>query len=51
MGALSIAAIESRLSEARQREIASLLKKEATWIEMRLSEVGTADKPSSKKAR
>ncbi len=51
IGALSIAAIESRLSEARQREIASLLKKEATWIEMRLSEVGTADRPSRKKAR
>jgi DNA-binding IclR family transcriptional regulator len=51
VGALSIAAIESRLSETRQREIASLLKKEATWIEMRLSEVGTADKPSRKKAR
>jgi DNA-binding IclR family transcriptional regulator len=51
IGALSIAAIESRLSEARQREIASLLKKEATWIEMRLSEVGTADRPSRRKAR
>jgi DNA-binding IclR family transcriptional regulator len=51
IGALSIAAIESRLSEARQREIASLLKKEATWIEMRLSEVGAADRPSRKKAR
>ena len=51
IGALSIAAIESRLSEARQREIASLLKKEATWIEMRLSEVGTADRQSRKKAR
>ncbi len=50
IGALSIAAIESRLSEARQREIASLLKKEGTWIEMRLSEVGTADRPSRKKA-
>jgi DNA-binding IclR family transcriptional regulator len=51
IGALSIAAIESRLSEARQPEIASLLKKEATWIEMRLSEVGTADTPSRKKTR
>jgi DNA-binding IclR family transcriptional regulator len=51
IGALSIAAIESRLSEARQREIASLLMKEATWIEMRLSEVGTADRPSRRKAR
>jgi DNA-binding IclR family transcriptional regulator len=51
VGALSIAAIESRLGEARQREIASLLKKEATWVEMRLSEVGTADKPTRKKAR
>lgn len=51
IGALSIAAIESRLGEARQREIASLLKKEATWIEMRLSEVGAADRPSRKIAR
>lgn len=51
IGALSIAAIESRLSEARQGEIASLLKKEATWIEMRLSEVGTTDKPPRKKTR
>lgn len=51
IGALSIAAIESRLGEARQREIASLLKKEATWIEMRLSEVGAADRPSRKRAR
>ncbi len=51
IGALSIAAIESRLSEVRQREIVPLLKKEATWIEMRLSEVGTADRPSRKKVR
>lgn len=51
VGALSIAAIESRLSETRQREIASLLKKEAAWIELRLGEVGTAERPSRKKAR
>jgi DNA-binding IclR family transcriptional regulator len=51
VGALSIAAIESRLSETRQREIASLLKKEAAWIEVRLGEVGTAERQSRKKAR
>jgi DNA-binding IclR family transcriptional regulator len=51
VGALSIAAIESRLSEARQREIASLLKKEAAWIEARLGEVGTAERQPRKKAR
>ncbi|WP_457093873.1 IclR family transcriptional regulator [Microvirga sp. P5_D2] len=50
-GALSIAAIESRLSETRQREIASLLKKEAAWIEMRLGEVGTADGVPRRKTR
>jgi DNA-binding IclR family transcriptional regulator len=44
IGALSIAAIESRLSEARQREIVMLLKKEATWIETRLREVGTSER-------
>jgi DNA-binding IclR family transcriptional regulator len=38
-GALSIAAIESRMDEARQRELAQLLKKEAAWIERRLQEV------------
>jgi DNA-binding IclR family transcriptional regulator len=40
IGALSIAAIESRLGEERQRELAGLLTKEARWIETRLREVG-----------
>jgi DNA-binding IclR family transcriptional regulator len=40
IGALSIAAIESRLGEERQRELAQLLTKEARWIQTRLSEVG-----------
>ena len=39
IGALSIAAIESRLGEERQRELARLLTKEAYWIETRLREV------------
>jgi DNA-binding IclR family transcriptional regulator len=39
IGALSIAAIESRLGEERQRELAKLLMKEARWIETRLREV------------
>ena len=39
IGALSVAAIESRMGEARQHELAQLLKKEAAWIEKRLVEV------------
>jgi DNA-binding IclR family transcriptional regulator len=39
IGALSIAAIESRMDEARQQELAPLLKKEVAWIERRLAEV------------
>ena len=51
IGALSIAAIESRLGEARQKEIASLLKKEATWIETRLGEVGSGERHMRRKDR
>ena len=51
IGALSIAAIESRLGELRQREIGALLKREAAWIETRLGEAGTAERPSKGKAR
>ena len=51
IGALSIAAIESRLGEARQKEIASLLKKEATWIETRLGEVGSSERHMRRKDR
>jgi DNA-binding IclR family transcriptional regulator len=39
VGALSLAAIESRMDEARQGELAPLLKKEAAWIERRLREL------------
>jgi DNA-binding IclR family transcriptional regulator len=39
IGALSIATIESRMDEARQLELAPLLKKEAAWIERRVAEV------------
>ncbi len=41
VGALSIAAIEGRLREDRQREIARLLRREADWIEARLRQLGT----------
>lgn len=44
VGALSIAATESRLNPERQLEIAPLLKKEASWIETRLSEVDPGEK-------
>jgi DNA-binding IclR family transcriptional regulator len=37
-GALSIAAIESRLGEERQLELARLLTKEALWVQKRLRE-------------
>jgi DNA-binding IclR family transcriptional regulator len=44
VGALSIAATESRLSRERQLEIAPLLKKEASSIEARLSETDNGEK-------
>jgi DNA-binding IclR family transcriptional regulator len=44
IGALSIAATESRLSEERQRELVPLLKKEATWIEKRLREADSVER-------
>jgi DNA-binding IclR family transcriptional regulator len=46
VGALSIAATESRLSPERQREIAPLLKKEACWIETRLNDTDIGEKPA-----
>jgi DNA-binding IclR family transcriptional regulator len=46
VGALSIAATESRLYTERQPEIASLLKKEASWIETRWNETDTGEKPA-----
>lgn len=44
VGALSIAATESRLSEERQRELVPLLKKEAAWIETRLRDVDKVER-------
>jgi DNA-binding IclR family transcriptional regulator len=44
VGALSIAATESRLTPERQLEIAPLLKREAASIETRLNETETGDK-------
>jgi DNA-binding IclR family transcriptional regulator len=49
IGALSIAAIESRLGEERQRELAKLLTKEARWIETRLLEVASVEVLPKKK--
>ena len=46
VGALSIAATESRLSPERQLEIVPLLKKEASWIETRLTETELGEKQS-----
>ncbi|MGV3550833.1 IclR family transcriptional regulator [Rhizobium sp.] len=40
VGAISIAAVESRLTPERQKELAPLLLKEVEWIEKRLVEVG-----------
>jgi DNA-binding IclR family transcriptional regulator len=50
VGALSIAAIESRLGEDRQRELAPLLKKEAAWVEARLREVAGTRRSSQQRA-
>ncbi|WP_298952806.1 IclR family transcriptional regulator [uncultured Methylobacterium sp.] len=47
VGALSIAAIEGRLREDRQREIARLLRREADWIEARLRQLGTGTRGSA----
>jgi len=44
VGALSIAATESRLSPKRQLEIAPLLGREAAWIESRLNEADGGEK-------
>ncbi|MEH3148240.1 MAG: IclR family transcriptional regulator [Methylobacterium frigidaeris] len=40
VGALSIAAIEGRLREDRQRDLARLLRRESDWIEARLRQLG-----------
>lgn len=40
IGALSIAAIEGRLGEKRQQELAKILRREASWIETRLRQLG-----------
>lgn len=44
VGALSIAATESRLSPKRQLEIAPLLRREAAWIETRLNDTDGTEK-------
>jgi DNA-binding IclR family transcriptional regulator len=49
VGALSIAATKSRLTEERQQEIVPLLKKEASWIETRLHEIDNGEKPRPKR--
>ncbi|WP_454915676.1 IclR family transcriptional regulator [Xanthobacter sediminis] len=46
LGALSIAAIESRLTEARQREIAPLLMREARLLEAALDRPGSKVPPT-----
>jgi DNA-binding IclR family transcriptional regulator len=50
VGALSIAAIESRLSEERQRELVPLLARECAWVENRLREVVGAERPAKASA-
>ncbi|MEZ0167775.1 IclR family transcriptional regulator [Microvirga sp. TS319] len=51
VGAISIAATETRLTEARQRELVPLLKREAAWIEARLREADGTGKPPKGNAR
>jgi DNA-binding IclR family transcriptional regulator len=51
VGALSIAATESRLGEERQRELVPLLKREAAWIEKRLREADNLEGQSKVKAK
>jgi DNA-binding IclR family transcriptional regulator len=40
IGALSIAAIEGRLDQKRQQELMKLLRRETSWVEMRLRQLG-----------
>lgn len=51
VGALSIAATESRLGEERQRELVPLLKREAAWIEKRLRESDNLEWQSKAKTK
>jgi len=51
VGALSIAATETRLSQERQRELVPLLKREVAWIETRLPETGSIGRQSRGNAR
>lgn len=51
VGAISIAATETRLTEARQRELFPLLKREAAWIEARLREADGTGRPPKGNAR
>lgn len=41
IGAISLAAIESRFGEQRQRDLFALLRREAAWIEQRLRQLGS----------
>jgi DNA-binding IclR family transcriptional regulator len=51
VGALSIAAIESRLSDGRQRELVPLLAREAEFVERRLREAVGTDRKRARAAR
>ncbi|EIM29921.1 IclR family transcriptional regulator [Microvirga lotononidis] len=52
VGALSIAATETRLTDERQRELVPLLKREAAWIEARLRGAdGTGKHPNGNAKR
>ncbi len=48
VGALSIAAIESRLGEERQRQLGALLAREARAVELRLAEGRAAARPAAR---
>lgn len=51
VGALSIAAIESRLNDKRQRELVPLLQKEAAWIGTRLRNEDSSGGQSKRRVR
>jgi len=51
VGALSIAAIESRLGPARQAQVAALLQEEARRLEMKLADFGRGREAKGRAAR
>lgn len=51
VGALSVAAIESRLGEARRAEVAALLQEEARRLEMKLADFGRGREAKARTAR